>query len=106
MEPGQVQNVVWCDSAFHVETSRDGLVFSLREALVNGKVIVDTPERRIPLEYVAIADGLLNQSLHGFDPRVRSAINDGRTGLIAHSWHAGCWFMQLNNERILVGTPA
>jgi hypothetical protein len=74
MESGQVQNVVWCDSAFHVERSWYGLVFSLREVLVDGKVIVDTPERLVPLEHVAIADGLLNQPLHTFDRRVWSAI--------------------------------
>ena len=74
MESSEVQNVVWRDSAFHVERSWYGLIFSLREVLVNGKVIVNTPERRVPFKHVAIADGLLNQPLHNFEPSLESGL--------------------------------
>jgi len=64
MQIDQVHVIERSNASFDLEIRRDGFALGFREVLVDGEVVMHSPEGHAPLEHVAVAYWLVDEPLH------------------------------------------
>jgi hypothetical protein len=59
-----VQVIEGDDAAFNLDVRRNRLAYLVGEVVIDGQMVVDSPEVTIPIEHVAFGCWLFHQALH------------------------------------------